>query len=219
MEALQWMSSTSGMILLSCAYFPTVDYFMALASSDEIIIEGCENYQKQSYRNRCVIFASDGPLSLTVPVIKAPAHSKIRDIKIDYFYPWLLQHKRAIISAYRNSPFFEYYQDDIFAILDSKQEYLFDLNIKLTELLARLCGIKWNFSVSKEYIPGNELPEAAMDYRERIHPKKQSPIIDTGNELKPYYQVFSDKWGFKSNLSIMDLLFNEGPNSISFIKI
>lgn len=218
MEAPQW-NNCDGKILLSSAYFPPIDYFYAMASSKETVVEGCENYQKQSYRNRCSIFASDGVLSLTIPIIKAPAHTCIKDIKIDYFYPWLIQHKRAIISAYRNSPFFEYYQDDIFAILDAKEEFLFDLNLKLTELLAGLCGFKASISISKEYISTGEPDAGFCDLRGSIHPKKDSPIFKGEKSLKPYYQVFSDKWGFKQNLSIIDLLFNEGPNSISFLKI
>lgn len=206
-------------VLLSTAYFPPIDYFVAMAASSEAVVEGCENYQKQSYRNRCSIFASDGILNLTIPVVKVPPHTSIREMKIDYFYPWLLQHKRAIISAYRNSPFFEYYQDDIFAILDAKETFLFDLNMKLTELLCSLCGFKANISISNDYCPKGQTSEDVLDLRGEIHPKRESPIFTPEKNLKPYYQVFSDKWGFKSNLSILDLLFNEGPNAISFLKI
>jgi hypothetical protein len=116
--------------LLSTAYFPPVEYFVAMVNNKRVKLEQYESYSKQSYRNRCNIFASDGTLSLTIPVITAGNNTPIRDIKIDYSKKWLLQHKRALVSAYMSSPFFEYYQDDIFNVLESGEEYLFDMNCR-----------------------------------------------------------------------------------------
>ena len=217
MPALQWNNNVDTAIL-SSAYFPPIDYFAVLRSYPDFFIEGCENYIKQSYRNRCNIFASDGVLSLTIPIIKGGVHMPIRDVKADYSYPWLLRHKRAIISAYRSSPFFEYYCDDLFSILDKKEIFLFDINQQLLSALCEMCGLKVNISLTQEYVQSNRLEDTIVDFRETIHPKKESPVFNDDKKLKPYYQVFSDKWGFKSNLSIIDLLFNEGPDSISFLE-
>lgn len=198
--------------LLSTAYFPPVEYFKALARGNSIYIEACENFQKQSYRNRCRILASDGILSLTVPVSKGLGKN-IREVEIDYSRPWLQQHKRAMISAYMSSPFFEYYKDDIFKILDSGEKYLFSLNNRLTEKLAELAGIKYNVKYTESF--NADYKGTLTDLREKLHPKKK-PFF-TVSPSDAYYQVFYNKFGFTANLSILDLLFNEGPNTISFL--
>jgi hypothetical protein len=213
-----WNNRKKGNALLSSAYFPPIDYFTIIRNYSSILIEECDNYQKQSYRNRCNIFASDGILSLSIPIVKSPVHTSIRDIKIDYSYPWLQRHKRAIISAYRSSPFFDYYRDNLFFILDQKKTFLFDLNTDLLSALLEMCGVKAHLSLTKQYVRGADLDDNSDDFREIIHPKMESPIFGSCQKIKPYYQVFSDKWGFKSNLSVIDLLFNEGPNAISFLE-
>ena len=198
--------------LLTTAYFPPIEYFKALARGNSIYIEACENFQKQSYRNRCNILASDGILSLTVPVSKGLGKN-IREVEIDYSHPWLLQHKRALISAYMSSPFFEYYKDDIFKILESGETHLFTLNKRLTEKLAELAGIKCDIKYTEDYI--GDYGDRLVDLREKIHPKRKPFFQASPSDV--YYQVFSDKFGFTGNLSILDLLFNEGPNAISFL--
>ncbi len=200
--------------IFSSAYFPPIDYFSALLSGKIVFLEGMESYQKQSYRNRCRIFSADGVMELSVPIIKGNLHPNIRDVKIDYSKPWLQQHKRALISSYNSSPFFEYYKDELFEILDSKIEFLFDLN---TELIVRILDdmqIGKEIVITSDYI--NQYGET-MDYRATIHPKRDSPIFTDNKKLKPYYQIFSDKYGFKPNLSILDLLFCEGPNALTFL--
>jgi hypothetical protein len=205
--------------LLSTAYFPPVEYFVAMVNNKRVKLEQYESYSKQSYRNRCNIFASDGTLSLTIPVITAGNNTPIRDIKIDYSKKWLLQHKRALVSAYMSSPFFEYYQDDIFNVLESGEEYLFDMNCRLMDVLMDNLGIAPEISLTDEYVPASLLESDVLDYRESIHPKKVSPIFGKEIEEKPYYQVFSQKYGFISGLSILDLLFNEGPEACRYLKI
>ena len=205
--------------LLSTAYFPPIDYFVALAGGKGAVIEQWENYQKQRYRNRCKIFACDGVLSLTIPVLTFGNNTPIRDVKIDYSKKWLLQHKRALVSAYMSSPFFEYYQDDIFNILDSGEKYLFDLNMRLLEVLMENLEITRRPSLSSDYIPHNLISDDILDFRESIHPKKGSPVYAPDEKQKPYYQVFSQKYGFISGLSVLDLLFNEGPQAGSFLRI
>ncbi len=213
--------------LLATAYFPPVEYFAAMANVKRVIIEKCEMFQKQSYRTRCHIYSANGLLALTLPVKRnlsetddanRPTHKLLIDqARPDYSKPWVLQHKRAIEAAYMTTPFFEYYKDDIFAILDSGEPYLFDLNIRLIELFNELIGISTPIEYTSDWAECAE--PGCIDLRSAIHPKSEGPdLLERMQIKKPYYQVFSNKQGFISNLSVLDLLCNEGPNSISFLK-
>ena len=229
--------------LLTTAYFPPVSYFAAMAedmsglidrkdgggscelSPSVVYIEACENYQKQSYRNRCRFYAADGVQALSFPVVHENGTYKhpVKDVKVDYSTPWLLQHKRAIVSAYRTSAYFEYYQDELFAILDSMPERLLDLNMALLRFFIEKTGIKVDLRVTQEYSSdGSVMTDSGLvmceDLREKIHPKRQNTILQDLVLEKPYFQVFAPKYGFKFDLSIMDLLFNEGPDSILYLK-
>ena len=230
--------------LLSTAYFPPVSYFAAMAQEMEglsnrrdgdsslelspsvVYIEACENYQKQSYRNRCRFYAADGVQTLSFPIIHDGGTHKqpIADIRIDWSKPWLLQHERAIVSAYRTSAYFEYYQDELFAILDSRPERLFDLNMALLRFFIEKTGLAVDlrttsgFSIDGAMTTPDGTTVVCDDLRERIHPKRPNDILMDLNLEKPYFQVFSRKHGFQSDLSIMDLLFNEGPDSILYLK-
>lgn len=199
-------------VVISTAYFPPVSYFIAIANSENVFLESCESYQKQTYRNRCRIFACDGALPLSVPIVKGDS-DRITSVKVDYSTTWLQQHKRAIVSAYRSSPFFEYYQDEIFPILDSREESLFTLNERLIVKLIFLLGIRRELKHTLDFVAS--YGDDVMDLRNAIHPKKEIPPSVAA--LRPYYQVFSDKYGFLPNLSVIDLLFNEGPNAIDYI--
>jgi len=196
--------------ILSTAYFPPIDYFYAIVNSNKAYIEYHENYQKQSYRSRCEIFGAQGVETLIVPIIKS-SDKKISKIMIDYSTSWIHQHKMAIISAYGNSPFLVHYQDEIFQIIDSKPKYLWELNnvllTKIIELLGTNSIVDKTEKFKKEYLDD-------LDLRRLINPKKPNIY-----KQKPYYQVFSDKYGYINNLSILDLLFNEGPSSESFLRI
>lgn len=211
--------------ILSVAYFPPVEYFAVLASSEKAVMEKCETFQKQSYRTRCHIYSANGLLALTVPVKREEGaglrntHKLLIDkIQIDYSKPWVLQHKRAIEAAYMTTPFFEYYKDDIFAILDSGESYLFNLNMRIIELLNELIGITTPIEFTEDWI-SDYASDCCTDLRNAIHPKsKEADMLDKLQIKKPYYQVFSNKQGFIPNLSILDLLCNEGPNSISFLR-
>lgn len=188
-------------------------------SPSVVYVEACENYQKQSYRNRCHIYAADGVQALNFPVVHEGGTHKlpISEIKVDYSTPWLQQHQRAIVSAYRTSAYFEYYQDELFAIMDSRPEKLFDLNLSILKFFVEKTGLKTDIRLTEGY---SRVPavEGCQDLREVIHPKRKDTVLhDLGLE-KPYFQVFAPKYGFKSNLSIMDLLFNEGPDSILYLK-
>lgn len=206
--------TSGGYAVVTTAYFPPVEYFMAAAATGHLLIEDSESYVKQSYRNRCRIYACDGVLSLTVPVSAADGGKGIRDMRIDYSKPWLQQHERALISAYRTSAFFEYYQDELFAILESRPQTLFELNTALTVRMLELLGLRCRVSFTGEYV--QEYGPDVLDLREAIHPKKTVPEMFR-NRFKPYYQVFYEKFGFIPGLSALDLLFNEGPNALSFL--
>ena len=228
--------STKVAKLLSTAYFPPVSYFAAMAQEMEglsnrrdgdgsaelspsvIYLEACENFQKQSYRNRCRFYAADGVQTLSFPIVHEGGTHKqpISEAKVDYSKPWILQHKRAITSAYGTSAYFEYYHDELFAILDSKPERLFDLNLALIRFFIEKTGLCVDLRVTEDYT--REAPEGVEDLREVIHPKRPNAILSDLELEKPYFQVFAPKYGFQKDLSIMDLLFNEGPDSILYLK-
>ena len=217
------------MLLLETAFMPPVSYFAAIAEDftlsygrvvslvpARLRLEACENYQKQSYRNRCRIYAAGGVESLTLPVVHEGGTSSlpIREIRVDWSRDWLPRMERAIVSAYESSPYFEYYRDSLFDILESRPEKLFDLKIRLIHYFLGKIGISADIDFTTEYErPGETAPDI-RDLRGLIHPKRPS-ILKTE---KPYWQVFAAKYGFKSDLSVMDLLFNEGPDSISYLK-
>ncbi len=191
-----------------------------------VYIEACENYQKQSYRNRCRFYAADGVQALSFPVVhEGGTHNlPISEIKVDYSTPWMQQHQRAIVSAYRMSAYFEYYQDELFEIMDSRPERLLDLNMALLRFFVDKTGIAVDLHMTSEFSAEGLVatPDGSVlrceDLREAIHPKRPNSILSDMGLEKPYFQVFSRKYGFKSELSIMDLLFNEGPDSILYLK-
>lgn len=195
-------------------------------SPSVVYIEACENFQKQSYRNRCRFYAADGVQTLSFPIVHEGGTHKqpISETKIAWSKPWLQQHKRAIISAYRTSAYFEYYQDEIFDIMDRQRENLFELNMDLMKFFIEKTGIAVDLRITEEYsrdgiltsVDGSSI--ACRDLRETIHPKHPNTILSDMGLEKPYFQVFSRKHGFQSDLSIMDLLFNEGPDSILYLK-
>ena len=185
-------------------------------SPSVVYIEACENFQKQSYRNRCRFYGAEGVQTLSFPILHEGGTHKIpiSEIKIDYKTPWVQQHERAIISAYGMSAYFDYYKDELFAILEAGHERLFDLNLALIRFFIEKTGIKVDLRLTEDY----EREPQMEDLREVIHPKRPTTILSELDLEKPYFQVFAPKYGFQSDLSIMDLLFNEGPDSILFLK-
>ena len=165
--------TSGGYAVVTTAYFPPVEYFMAAAATGHLLIEDSESYVKQSYRNRCRIYACDGILSMTVPVSAPDGDRGIKSVRIDYSKPWLQQHERALVSAYRTSAFFEYYQDELFAILDSRPQTLFELKTALTVKLLELLGLRCRVSFTGEYV--QEYGPDVLDLRDAIHPKKAVP--------------------------------------------
>jgi len=204
----------SNKVILSSAYLPPVQYFTKLIKYDDILIEAHENFIKQTYRNRCNIYGANGLLALSIPVKKINTKTKIKDIVIDYDTNWRKIHWKSIEAAYRSSAFFEFYADYLAPFYQKKYHFLIDLNHDLLKMLAEQLDIDINFSYSDKYRFPEEIP--FDDFRDIIHPKKKQR--DPEFKIKKYYQVFSDKHGFISNLSIIDLLFNTGPESLQYLK-
>ncbi len=194
---------------LTIAYFPPVEYFALLARYSSVYVEACENYQKQSYRNRCRIYAADGVQSLNFPIVHENGgfNLPITRIRVDYSTPWVRKTERCIDTAYRSSPFFDYYRDSLYAILDSRPETLWELDMKIIGYFMQKIGLKTRL------VPTTEYAAEHVD----IHPKRPNSILHELGLERPYYQVFSGKFGFIPNLSVMDLLFNEGPASLDWL--
>ena len=241
--------------LLSSTYFGPIQWYQKLNRYDECLIERHESFIKQTYRNRMLIPTTNGPLSLTIPTNHNTSLA-MKDIRISDHANWRHVHWNALLSAYGESPFFEYYQDDIRPFYEKKYEFLFDFNMEITEKMIELLDIRPKISITNEYIQSEELKvksieseglkvkseefnglanhkvqssnlkvqskevqskevQSIADFREAIRPKK--PLPDAEFESKRYYQVYEQKFGFQPNMSILDLLFNEGNEAISYL--
>jgi hypothetical protein len=197
-------------LLISTAYLPPAEYFAHISEAEEIFIEKEENYIKQSYRNRCYILSAHGPQLLSVPVFLGSVHKTlIKDIRIDYSKRWQQVHLRAMTAAYRSSPYFEFYFDIIERIISANHEYLLDLNMDLTESIFKILKISSKISYTSSFDPTSDNP---ADLRYKITPKEKSTFSQ-----KRYIQVFDTGKGFVPNLSIVDLIFNTGPEASGYL--
>ncbi len=197
-------------IIVPTLYFPPVSFFYLLNKTEKVFIEQYENYSKQSYRNRCEILSPNGKLTLSIPVKKKSGEKQlIKDIKIDYKNDWQKQHLKSIETAYFSSPFYEFYIDAFLTFFSKKYTFLFDYNYEILKTLLSELQIDKDIKFTSEYIKDYGL----SDYRAALHPKKKIPKFNP----KAYTQVFFDKFPFTPNLSILDLLFNEGPNFDNFL--
>ena len=244
--------------LLSSTYFGPIQWYQKLNRYDECLIERHESFIKQTYRNRMLIPTTNGPLALTIPTNHNTSLA-MKDIRISDHANWRHVHWNALLSAYGESPFFEYYQDDIRPFYEKKYEFLFDFNMEITEKMIELLDIRPKISITNEYIQNEELRvksieseeseelrvkseefsnianhkvqssnlkvqskevqskevQSIVDFREAIRPKK--PLPDAEFESKRYDQVYEQKFGFQPNMSILDLLFNEGNEAIFYL--
>lgn len=203
-------------VLLSSFYLAPIQYYSKLFRAEKGIIEIHDNYQKQSYRNRCIIAADNGAMPLSVPIEKPKElKCKMKDIRIADHGNWQHLHWNAIISAYNSSPYFDYYRDDFSVFYENKIDFLFDLNEQLRSLICKFLQIDIPVTYSTEFV--DEATDGVIDLRETIHPKRNWQETDSNFEVKPYYQVFAEKNGFIANASIIDLLFNKGNESRLFL--
>ena len=196
-------------VLLSTTYFGPIQWYQKLYRAEHVVIEQWESFQKQTYRNRCLIATTQGIQALTVPVVRGET-SLMKDIRISDHGNWRHLHWNALQSAYGESPFFEYYQDDIRPFFTQRWDYLFDFNEAIRQKMCELIDISPQVSLT-----GSFQPKADHDFREAINPKHPAPDADF--ESRPYYQVYQQKHGFLPNLSILDLLMNTGPESILYL--
>ncbi len=197
-------------VLLSSAYLPPVSFFTAMNSGGDVLFEQYDNYCKQTYRNRCRIATAGGVQTLTIPVVKSDTPKQLmKDVRISDHGDWRRQHWNALESAYMNSPFFMYYQDDFRPFYEKRYEFLMDFNMELTEVILNLAGIKKDIARTDAYM------------RDAASIKDLRNLIDPGQEQSganhPYWQVFATKYGFTGGLSAVDLLFNMGPEFPLFL--
>jgi hypothetical protein len=202
-------------VLLSTAYLPNIQYFSKLLSYPEVIVEIHDTYQKQTYRNRAIILGANGPLDLIIPVKRPDGNRTItKNVLIDYDMPWQKTHWRAIVSAYKNSPFFDFFEPELSPIFNKQVKYLIDLNFLLVENIMQAVGVRVHYQKSDSYLHS----AGADDFRDTIHPKVRMQLPDADFEQVRYFQVFEHKLGFVPNLSFIDLLFNEGSQAVFLCK-
>lgn len=198
-------------ILVHPTYFPNVAHFAAMLKAGEVIFEMHDNYQKQTYRNRTFIYGANGKLQLSVPVIYSQKErQKYRDIKIHNTEKWQMLHWKSLESAYKTSPFFEFYEDELQPLFTQKAAYLLDFNLKCFETILECLQLNINTSETESF---QKETTDQSDFRSLANSRKE-PNFDFDN----YTQVFGEKHGFISNLSILDLLFNEGTNAVSYLE-
>jgi hypothetical protein len=200
-------------ILIDLQYFPSLAYFTTMRNATSVFIEKHEHFEKQTYRNRCYINTSNGVVVLIVPVVAAHAKTKVCDVRIDYRQKWLNNHWRSIQSGYGKAPFFEYYAEDLQRILFQKFELLYDLNLALLTMCLKMLKMDLTIVETLTYQknPTNDL----IDLRSAINPKK-TDSLNLFYKPAPYYQVFGNK--FVQNLSILDLIFCEGPGAAGVVQ-
>jgi hypothetical protein len=201
--------------ILSTAYYPPISYFNRIINSDEVFIEANENFTKQSFRNRAEIASSNGKLSLSIPIIKNHnSKIKIKDVKIDYSENWQKNHFKAIESAYRNAPFYEYFIDEFISFFANRPVFLFDLNMQITNKIIEILKIDKRLEETNDFLENYCIEN---DFRNIIHPKNRLNKQHLFFKPKKYYQVFESKQGFIENLSILDLIFNMGNESRQYL--
>lgn len=197
-------------VLIHPTYFPSISHFVVMAKSDSIWFEMEDNFQKQTNRNRMYIYSPNGIQLLNIPIKHSEnPHQKTKDIKLENDFDWQKQHFKSLEAAYRSSPFFEYFEDQLMPIFQKKHTFLMDLNIESIEMITSFLRFKLEYTKTQEYI--HEV-EDCVDYRILSNGKKDFSVFEA------YPQVFKNKHGFISNLSVLDLIFNEGKFALDYLK-
>ena len=194
-------------ILIHPNYFPNIYQFIQIIKAKNILFEVSDNYQKQTFRNRTYIYGANGKLGLFIPVIHTHKNRELfKDVKISYESNWMDLHLKSLQSAYRSYPYFEYFEDDFIKLYSEKEKFLVDFNIKCIKLISNLLDLDLDFKISNEYV---EKTNDIIDLRDLSNARKEKKI-----ETPKYIQVFESKHGYLNNLSILDLIFSEGKNSV-----
>ena len=197
-------------IIIHPSYFPSISHFVAISQCDLVTFEMDDNFQKQTNRNRMYIYSPNGIQLLNIPVKHSKtAHQKTKEIKIENDFDWQKQHFKSLEAAYRSSPFFEYFEDNIASIFQKKHTFLMDLNLETLAIVSKCLGLEFDYNETTEYF--HEVKDIT-DFRPLINGKKDTAVFE------PYTQVFEVKHGFINNLSILDLLFNEGRYALDYLK-
>jgi len=198
--------------LIHPTYFPSISHFVAMAQSEKIVFEMEDNFQKQTNRNRTYIYSPNGIQLLNIPVKHSKEiHQKTKDVKIETDFDWQKQHFKSLEAAYRSSPFFEYFEDDIRPIFEKKHTFLLDLNFEAMNIVSKCLRMKFEYDKTPEYFREVD-SNTVLDFRTLADGKKDDSQFET------YTQVFEEKNGFLNNLSVLDLLFNEGRYALDYLK-
>ncbi|MBG6061366.1 hypothetical protein IWX83_001147 [Flavobacterium sp. CG_9.1] len=199
-------------ILLHPTYFPSVSHFAAMVQADTVTFEIEDNFQKQTNRNRTYIYSPNGIQLLNIPIKHSKeSHQKTKDVRIENDFDWQKQHFKSLEAAYRSSPFFEFFEDDIRPIFEKKQEFLLDLNFEALTIVFKCLRMKIEYHTTAEYFHDADTL-IISDFRPLVNGKKDLSVFDK------YTQVFDDKHGFINNLSVLDLLFNEGKYAMDYLR-
>ncbi len=199
-------------ILIHPTYFPSISHFATIAQAEKVTFEIEDNFQKQTNRNRTYIYSPNGIQLLNIPIKHSKTeHQKTKDIRIENDFDWQKQHFKSLEAAYRSSPFFEYFEDDLLPIFEKKHNFLMDLNLEVFDLITRCLRMKIDYSTTNEYFHEINSDEIT-DFRFLANGKKDL------SQFESYSQVFDDKYGFINNLSILDLIFNEGKFALDYLK-
>tara|TARA_R100001369_G_C3319041_1_gene168608 strand:- start:1916 stop:2536 length:621 start_codon:yes stop_codon:yes gene_type:complete len=197
-------------ILVHPTYFPSIAQMVAVSQAKKVVFEVAGNYQKQSYRTRAYIAHSNGKLLLNIPIKHTGKRQKSKEVMVENDFPWQSQHWKSLETAYRTSPFFEFYEDELYPLFNEPVEKLLDHNLLIFNTICELIELEVPITYTQEYL---KEPENNKDLRYLAKAKNQKTF-----NLKPYKQVFEANHGFLSNLSILDLLFNEGPNTLNYLQ-
>ena len=197
-------------ILIHPTYFPSISHYVAIIQADSVTFEMEDNFQKQTNRNRMYIYSPNGVQLLNISVKHSKdKHQKYKDVRIENDFGWQKNHFKSLEAAYRTSPFFEYFEDDFRPLFEKKHEFLMDLNLEIFELVNDSLGINIQPQKTTEFF--HEVPDY-IDFRHLANGKKDT------TQIEEYTQVFNEKHGFINNLSILDLLFNEGRYAVDYLK-